>query len=98
MFDGRSALEAVVRHATLLDDDYDVIAPTLAVLSACGDLSLVPGLREALDRFLDDGNFYGRDLIASALAGIQGVAALPALLRASARELGDDQDSLTAGG
>jgi HEAT repeat protein len=96
VFDGCGALEAVVRHATLLDDDYDDIAPTLEALSACGDLSLVPGLREALDRFLDDGNFYGRDLIASALAGIQGVAALPVLLRASARELGDDQDGLSA--
>jgi HEAT repeats len=55
---------------------------------------LVPRLQEALDRFLDEGNFYGRDLIASVLAGIEGVAALPALLRASARDLGDDQDSL----
>jgi hypothetical protein len=49
-----------------------------------------------LGRFLDDRNFYGRDLIARVLAGIQGVAALPALLGASARDIGDDQDSLQA--
>jgi hypothetical protein len=87
----RDALEAVVRHAALLDDDYDDIAPALDTLTACADTSLVPRLREALDHFLDDRNFYGRDLIARVLAGIQGVAALPALLGASARDIGDDQ-------
>src|ERR1700691_6268788 len=83
----------MVRHAALLDDDDDV-ASALDALTACADTSLVPRLREALGRFLDDGNFYGRDLIARVLAGIQGVAALPVLLRASARDIGDDQDSL----
>lgn len=95
MIDSAGGLEAVVRHATELEDDYDEIAPILTALAACGDLTLVPRLHEALDRFLDDQNFYGRDLIAGILAGIQGLAALPALLRASARDLGDDQDSLT---
>lgn len=95
MPDNSDALEAMLRHAALLDDDdYDDIAPALGALVACGDTSLVPRLREALARFLDDGNFYGRDLTAHVLAGIQGVAALPALLAASARDLGDDQDSL----
>ncbi|MFI7517044.1 HEAT repeat domain-containing protein [Micromonospora echinofusca] len=95
MIDSGGALEAVVRHATELEDDYDDIAPTLTALAACGDVTLVPRLHEALDRFLDERNFYGRDLIAGILAGVQGLAALPALLRASARDLGDDQDSLT---
>ncbi|WUR58052.1 HEAT repeat domain-containing protein [Micromonospora chokoriensis] len=89
-------MEAAVRHATELEDDYDDIAPTVTALTACGDTALVPRLREALDRFLDDGNFYGRDLIAGVLAGIEGTAALPMLLQASARDLGDDQDSLQA--
>ncbi|MCO1594025.1 HEAT repeat domain-containing protein [Micromonospora sp. RHAY321] len=84
----------MVRHAVELEDDYEDIASTLAALSACGDATLLPLLRDALDRFLDDENFYGRDLIAGVLAGIEGVAALPVLLIASARDLGDDQDSL----
>ncbi|WP_406066428.1 HEAT repeat domain-containing protein [Micromonospora sp. NBC_00860] len=96
MIDSRGALEAVVRHAVELEDDYDDIAPTVTTLAASGDTTLVPRLREVLDRFLDEGNFYGRDLIAGVLAGIEGVAALPVLLRASARDLGDDQDSLQA--
>ncbi|WP_330440585.1 HEAT repeat domain-containing protein [Micromonospora sp. NBC_00821] len=96
MIDSRGALEAVVRHAVELEDDYDDIAPTVTALTASGDTALVPRLREVLDRFLDEGNFYGRDLIAGVLAGIEGMAALPVLLRASARDLGDDQDSLQA--
>jgi HEAT repeat protein len=94
VIDSRRALDAVLRHAVELEDDYDDIAPTVTALAACGDTSLVPRLQEVLDRFLDEENFYGRDLIASVLAGIEGVAALPVLLRASARDLGDDQDSL----
>lgn len=96
MIDNVAALDAVVRHAVDLDEDYDDIAPTITALESCGDTTLVPRLREALDEFLDEENFYGRDLIASILARIEGVAALPALLRASARDLGDDQDSLQA--
>lgn len=96
MIDRRVALAAVVRHAVELEDDYDEIAPTIQALSACADDTLVLPLNEALDRFLDEKNFYGRDLIAGILASVQGVAALPTLLRASARDLGDDQDSLSA--
>jgi HEAT repeat protein len=96
MIDSRAALDAVVRHAVDLEDDYDEIAPTIQVLSACADGTLIPPLNKALDRFLDEKNFYGRDLIARILAGVQGAVALPTLLRASARDLGDDQDSLSA--
>jgi hypothetical protein len=94
VIDSRAALEAVVRHAVDLEDDYDDIAPVVTALAACGDVTLVPRLHEALNQFLDEENFYGRDLIASILAGIQGVAALAVLLRTSARDMGDDQDSL----
>ncbi|WDQ02209.1 hypothetical protein PVK74_10520 [Micromonospora chalcea] len=45
--------------------------------------------------FLYERNFYGRDKIAGILAGVQGLAAISALLRASARDLGYGQDSLT---
>jgi HEAT repeat protein len=96
MIDRSEALEAVVRHAMELEDHYTDIEPTITALAACGDTTLVPRLNEALDRFLGEENFYGRDLIAAILAGIQGAAALPALLRASAHDLGDDQDSLNA--
>ncbi|WP_089013692.1 HEAT repeat domain-containing protein [Micromonospora inositola] len=96
VIDSRGALEALVRHAVELEDDYEDIVATVTALSTCGDTTLVPALQETLDRFLDEGNFYGRDLIAGVLAGIEGVAGLPVLLRASARDLGDDQDSLQA--
>ncbi|WP_203989331.1 HEAT repeat domain-containing protein [Virgisporangium aurantiacum] len=94
MIDARASLEAVIRHATDLEDDYDDIEPALTALAESGDRTLVPLLEAALARFLDDGNFYGRDLIAGVLAGIEGPSALPVLLRASARDLRDDQDSL----
>jgi hypothetical protein len=59
------------------------------VLTGSGGITLVPRLHEVLDRFLEEENFYGHDLIASVLAGVAGVAALPALLLAAARDLGD---------
>ncbi|MFG1658289.1 hypothetical protein ACGFIY_17360 [Micromonospora chersina] len=58
MIDSRGALEAVVRHAVDLEDDYEDLAPLVTALATCGDTSLVPQLQEALDRFLDEKNFY----------------------------------------
>ena len=63
-------------------------------MAESADLTLIPQLREAMSRFLGEENFHGRDLMAAILAGVQGTAALPDLLRACARDLGDDQDSL----
>lgn len=63
-------------------------------LVSSGDHALIPPLTAQLDRFLDEGHFYGRDVIADVLAGLAGVDALPLLIRASARDLGDDQDTL----
>jgi HEAT repeat protein len=65
-------------------------------LGASGDLSLVPKAEAALRRFLDEGNAYGRDAMADILARLQATEAFPAVLRASARDLDDDQDSLTS--
>jgi HEAT repeat protein len=93
VIDSREALEAVIRHAAEFED-YDDIASSVTALAASGNTTLVPRLHEALNQFLDEENFYGRDLLAGILAGIQGTAALPVLLRASARDLADDQDSL----
>ncbi|WP_432976487.1 HEAT repeat domain-containing protein [Dactylosporangium sp. CA-233914] len=87
-------LDRLIEHAAAAGD-YEEIAPAAAALAASGDLSLVPRLLTALEAFLAEENFYGRDLVATVLAGIQGPAALPALLRASARDLGDDQDGLS---
>lgn len=94
MTDNAEALEVVIRHAMQLEDDYDDIAPTVTALAASADASLVPRLEEAMTRFLDEANFYGRDLVAGILAGVQGTAAVPALLHAAARDLRDDQDAL----
>lgn len=98
MIDTRASLDAVVRHVTDPDgeQDYLDIEPTVTALANSGDLSLVPALEETLTRFLDAGDFYGRDLVAGILAGIAGPTALPTLLRAAARDLGDDQDGLSA--
>jgi hypothetical protein len=92
--DNRAELETVLRHIAWLDGEDADIAETIEALAACGDTTLVPALNEALERFLDEGNFYGRDVIAQILAGIEWEAALPTLLRAAARDLGDDQDTL----
>jgi HEAT repeat protein len=95
VIENRVALETLVRHAEALGGDFDV-APSVAALAACGDTSLVARLHEVLEQFLQEENFYGRDLIAAVLGGIQGVDALAVLLAASARDLGDDQDGLQA--
>ncbi|MDT5027481.1 MAG: hypothetical protein QOE61_3907 [Micromonosporaceae bacterium] len=94
MIDSQAALETVIHHAVELKGDYLDIAPIVEALAASGDSALVSRLREALDRFLEERNFYGRDLIAGIMAGIGGTTAFPTLLRASAVDLGDDQDSL----
>ncbi|XVU29643.1 HEAT repeat domain-containing protein [Actinoplanes sp. CA-054009] len=96
MTDNVRRLESVIEHASQDETDYEDIAAAVEALTASGDAALVPRLHEALDRFLDEENFYGRDLIASVLAGVAGVAALPVLLLAADRDLGDDQDSLRA--
>jgi HEAT repeat protein len=95
VIDTRAALAELIQH---IDEfgDYDDIEATVDALRACGDRSLAPELTVALRRCLHERNFYGRDLIAAVLAGVQGADALPELLRASAVDLGDDQDSLDA--
>lgn len=108
MTETAAALERLIRHGGLVDDDetdgfdlpdddddgFDEAMAVLDALVAGGDRSLVPRARAALSTFLDDRNFYGRDLMAQLLAGLLGPEALPILLDAAARDLGDDQDSL----
>ncbi|WP_051838711.1 HEAT repeat domain-containing protein [Streptomyces sp. NRRL WC-3742] len=95
-----TAAESLDRLLLLLlddpDSDVDESTDLAERLADCEDLSLVPALEAALDEALAAGNFHARDTVAGVLAGLTGPAALPVLLRASARDLGDDQDSLSA--
>ncbi|WP_165958756.1 HEAT repeat domain-containing protein [Actinomadura sp. KC345] len=76
-----------------LDDEFDRITELTGALIHGADLTLVPELEGHLETFLEREDFYGRDVIGEVLAGIAGADALPVLLRASARDLGDDQDT-----
>lgn len=78
------------------DDDSTRAYLLVDQLVADGDRSLIPALTAQLNLYLDEEHFYGRDVIADVLAGLAGVDALPVLVRASARDLGDDQDTLHA--
>ncbi|GGM51583.1 hypothetical protein GCM10007977_061630 [Dactylosporangium sucinum] len=55
---------------------------------------MVPELTAALWAFVADGHCYGRDILAQALATVAGGGAIETLLRVSAVDLGEDQDSL----
>lgn len=71
--------------------------PAIEELAGSGDQSLVPQVQAALERYLDEQDWYGRDLMAKVLAGLRGTAAFPLLLRAFARPIrGDDRDNLCA--
>ncbi len=75
------------------EDDSTEAYDLVAELSEA-DHALVPELKKALWNFLKAQNFYGRDVLADALAAIQGVEALPSFLKVSTYDLGDDQDTL----
>ncbi|GAA1557210.1 hypothetical protein GCM10009827_092700 [Dactylosporangium maewongense] len=87
-------LAEVFRHVETLDGDP---WPSVHALAMSGDRSLVPPVQAALERYLDEDDWYGRDLMVYILAGLRGVAAFPLLLRAFARPLrGDDRDNFCA--
>lgn len=92
----RERLAEIVRAVSELDSGTDTTWAAVGDLAASGDQDLMPFLHDALDTFLAQGNVDGRDLVAEILAGIGGTAAFPALLRASACDLGDEQDRLGA--
>ncbi|MFI6763119.1 hypothetical protein ACIBF5_28715 [Micromonospora sp. NPDC050417] len=82
-----------------IDDPEDDGTQTYQIvdkLVAAGDLSLIPALTSQLGRFLDDGNFYGRDVIADVLAGLAASKRSRCWSAPRPRDLGDDQDSLGA--
>lgn len=75
------------------DGSFDKITELTEALIASADPRLVPELERHLESFLEREDFYGRDVVGEVLAGIAGLDALPTLLRASAQDLGDDQDT-----
>lgn len=75
------------------DTSFDKITQLTQTLIASADPRLVPELEDHLETFLEREDFYGRDVVGEVLASIAGLDALPVLLRASAQDLGDDQDT-----
>ncbi|MEX0167766.1 hypothetical protein [Streptomyces sp. LMG1-1-1.1] len=77
-----------------LDADVDETIDLADEIAASGDAGLLPRLQSELDRALTERNAYARELLGGVLAAIGGPEALPTLVRASAVDLGDDQDGL----
>ncbi|MFF8837208.1 hypothetical protein [Streptomyces sp. NPDC015130] len=91
--------DLLTRLTEMLDDldaDVDETIDLADEIAASGDAALLPRLQAELDRALTDRNAYARELLGGVLAAIGGPDALPTLIRASAVDLGDDQDGLAA--
>ncbi|MGW8364595.1 hypothetical protein ACWGK1_29025 [Streptomyces wedmorensis] len=91
--------DLLTRLTEMLDDldaDVDETIDLADEIAASGDAGLLPRLQSELDRALTDRNAYARELLGGVLAAIGGPEALPTLVRASAVDLGDDQDGLAA--
>ncbi|GAA2852602.1 hypothetical protein Acy02nite_51660 [Actinoplanes cyaneus] len=87
-------LDEVFRQVKTLDGDA---WPSVRQLAMSGDRSLIPPVQAALERYLDEEDWYGRDFMVYILAGLRGVAAFPLLLRAFARPMrGNDLDNICA--
>ncbi|MFD9614687.1 hypothetical protein ACFWWS_35515 [Streptomyces sp. NPDC059083] len=91
--------DLLTRLTEMLDDldaDVDETIDLADEIAASGDAGLLPRLQEELDRALTERNAYARELLGGVLAALGGPDALPTLIRASAVDLGDDQDGLAA--
>ncbi|WP_395365548.1 hypothetical protein ACHGLA_31885 [Streptomyces sp. YH02] len=91
--------DLLTRLTAMLDDldaDVDETIDLADEIAASGDAGLLPRLQAELDRALTERNAYARELLGGVLAAIGGPEALPTLIRASAVDLGDDQDGLAA--
>ncbi|MET8507835.1 hypothetical protein ABZV60_24745 [Streptomyces sp. NPDC004787] len=89
----------VTRLIGMLDDldaDVDETIDLADEIAASGDRELLPRLEAELDRSVADRNSYGRELLGGVIAALGGPDRLPVLVRASAVDLGDDQDGLAA--
>jgi hypothetical protein len=91
--------DRLTRLIAMLDDldaDVDETIDLADEITASGDTGLLPRLEDALGRTIADRNAYGRELLGGVIAGLGGTDRLPVLVRASAVDLGDDQDGLAA--
>lgn len=91
--------DRVTRLIAMLDDieaDVDETIDLADEITATGDRGLLPRLEAELDRSVADRNAYARELLGGVIAGLGGTDRLPVLVRASAVDLGDDQDGLAA--
>ncbi|MBP2585908.1 MULTISPECIES: hypothetical protein [Streptomyces] len=89
--------DLLTRLTEMLDDldaDVDETIDLADEIAASGDAGLLPRLQAELDRALTERNAYARELLGGVVAAIGGPDALPTLIRASAVDLGDDQDGL----
>ncbi|MGW1010741.1 hypothetical protein ACWD4X_11900 [Streptomyces termitum] len=91
--------DSLTRLLAMLDDldaDVDATIDLADAVAAGGDRALLPRLESELDRAVAERNGYARELLGGVVAGIGGTETLPVLVRASAADLGDDQDGLAA--
>ncbi|MFJ3905299.1 hypothetical protein [Streptomyces sp. NPDC090025] len=89
--------DRVTRLVEMLDDldaDLDETIALADAIAADGDQALLPRLESELDRAVADHNSYARELLGGLIAALGGPAQLPLLVRASAVDLGDDEDGL----
>ncbi|MFF9143470.1 hypothetical protein ACF1BN_01225 [Streptomyces sp. NPDC014861] len=89
--------DSVTRLLAMLDDldaDVDATIDLADEIAAGGDRALLPRLESELDRAVAERNGYARELLGGVLAALGGPTTLPVLVRASAADLGDDQDGL----
>lgn len=89
-------LDVLVSELADADCDFDVLDETVQQVKAVWEPRLVPRLERALTAAVDARDWYARHVLAMLLADVAGRGALPELLGAWCRDLGDDQDSLTA--
>ncbi|OIJ69749.1 HEAT repeat domain-containing protein [Streptomyces mangrovisoli] len=87
-------LDRLAAELAAPDSDLDALAEIEEELAAARDAELVPRLELHLAAAVESGSWYARCVLARILADTAGRAALPTLLRAFSRDLGDDQDSL----
>ncbi|MFF3950466.1 HEAT repeat domain-containing protein [Streptomyces sp. NPDC001902] len=89
-------LEALATGLADPDADLDALHVLEGRVLAARAAALVPALEAHLAAAVEARGWYARAVLAGILVHTAGRASLPALLRAHARDLGDDQDSLTA--